>query len=105
MGRCGAVSPPARTEYVKPGELTIYADKLPTLLAAQQRFMKTTEPGNAAVVEVRRKFWNFPTDADRGDVTPPVLVYADLLATGDGRCIETAQMVYDAHVARLLKEE
>jgi Transcriptional regulator, AbiEi antitoxin, Type IV TA system len=26
---------------------------------------------------------------------PPVLVYADLLATGDGRCMETAQMVYD----------
>jgi len=93
------------TEYLRPGELTIYADKLPTLLAAQQRFMKTTEPGHAAIVEVRRKFWNFPTEADRTDVTPPVLIYADLLATGDGRCIETAKLVYDAHVARLLKEE
>lgn len=93
------------TEYLRPGELTVYADKLPTLLAAQQRFMKTTEPGLAAVVEVRRKFWNFPTEAERPDVTPPVLVYADLLATGDGRCIETAKLVYDAHVARLLKEE
>jgi hypothetical protein len=93
------------TEYLRPGELTIYADKLPTLLAAQQRFMKATEPGHAAIVEVRRKFWNLPTDADRADVTPPVLVYADLLATGDARCIETAKMVYDAHVARLLREE
>lgn len=93
------------TEYLRPGELTIYADKLPTLLAARQRFIKTTEPGHAAVVDVRRKFWNFSTKADRTDVVPPVLVYADLLATGDGRCIETAKMVYDAHVARLLKEE
>lgn len=93
------------TEYLRPGELTIYADKLPTLLAAQQRFMKETEPGHTAAVEVRRKFWNFPTEADRADVTPPVLVYADLLATGDGRCIETAKMVYDANVVRLLREE
>lgn len=90
------------TDYLRPGELTIYADKLPGQLAAQQKFLKTPEPGHTAVVEVRRKFWNFPDDAGRTDVTPPVLVYADLLATGDGRCIETAKMVYDAHVARLL---
>lgn len=93
------------TGYLRPGELTIYADKLPGALAAQQKFLKAPEPGHTAVVEVRRKFWNFPTDADRADVTPPVLVYADLLATGDGRCIDTAKMVYDAHVARLLREE
>lgn len=94
------------TNYLRPGELTIYADKLPGMLAAKQRFFKAPEPGHTAVVEVRRKFWNFPIDAVRTDerlhhVTPPVLVYADLLATGDGRCIETAKMVYDAHVAGL----
>ena len=90
------------TKYLRPGELTIYADKLPGLLAAQQKFLKTPEPGHTAVVEVRRKFWNFPGDAVRPDVTPPVLVYADLVATGDGRCIDTAKLVYDEHVARLL---
>lgn len=90
------------TNYLRPGELTIYADKLPGLLAAQQKFLKTPEPGHTAVVEVRRKFWNFPGDAVRPDVTPPVLVYADLVATGDGRCIDTAKLVYDEHVARLL---
>lgn len=90
------------TDYLRPGELTIYVDKLPGPLVAQQKFLKTPEPGHTAVVDVRRKFWNFPDDAGRTDVTPPVLVYADLLATGDGRCIETAKMVYDAHVARLL---
>ncbi len=92
------------TNYLRPGELTIYADKLPGLLAAQQKFLKQPEPGHTAVVKVRRKFWNFPGIAAHPDVTPPVLVYADLLATGDGRCIETAKMVYDAHVARLLDQ-
>jgi hypothetical protein len=90
------------TDYLRPGELTIYAEKLPSLLAAQQKFLKEPEPGNTAVVEVRRRFWNFPGDPAHPGITPLVLVYADLLATGDGRCLETAKMVYDAYVARLL---
>jgi hypothetical protein len=93
------------TNYLRPGELTIYADKLPGLLAAQQKFLKAPEAGHTAVVEVRRKFWNFPANAGRADVTPPVLVYADMLATGDGRCIETAKIVYDEHVARLIGKD
>lgn len=93
------------TNYLRPGELTIYADKLPGLLAAQQKFLKQPEPGHTAVIEVRRKFWNFTVDAGRADVTPPVLVYADLLAMGDARCIETAKMVYDDHVARLFPKD
>jgi hypothetical protein len=90
------------TNYLRPGELTIYAQKLPALLAAQQKLLKEPAPGHTAVVEVRRRFWNFPADPEHPGVVPPVLVYADLLATGDARCIETAKMVYDAHVARLL---
>ena len=91
------------TNYLRPGELTVYAEKLPGLLAAQRKFLKQPEPGHTAVVEVRRKFWNFTVEAGRADVTPPVLVYADLLATGDARCIDTAKMVYETHVARLFR--
>lgn len=91
------------TNYLRPGELTLYAEKLPALLAAQQKFLKQPEPGHTALVEVRRKFWNFTPDNALGDVVPPLLVYADLLATGDARCIETAKMVYEEHVARLFK--
>lgn len=93
------------TDHLRPGVLTIYADKLPGLLAGQQKFLKEPAPGHTAMVEVRRKFWNFAGEAERTDVTPPVLVYADLLATGDGRCIETAKLVYDAHVARLFRKD
>jgi hypothetical protein len=92
------------TGYLKPGELTIYAEKLPGMLAAQQRFIRTPDYGHAAIVEVRKRFWNFPTETDRKDVTPPLLIYADLLATGDARCIETAQLVYDGYLARLFAE-
>ena len=89
------------TEYLRPGELTIYAEKLPGLLAAQRQFKQTPEPGQTAIVDVRRKFWDLPGDPNYPNVVPPLLVYADLLATGDARCLETAQMLYKTHVVRL----
>ncbi len=92
------------TGYLKPGELTIYANKLPGMLAAQHKFVQTPDHGRAGIVELRKRFWNFPGDPVHPDVTPPLLVYADLLATGDGRCIETAQLVYDGYLARLFTE-
>jgi hypothetical protein len=91
------------TRYLKPGELTLYADKLPGLLAAKYKFVKEPEAGHKAVVDVRRRFWHFPEDGTEPCV-PPVLVYADLLATGDARCIETAKRLYDEHVVRLVRQ-
>ena len=92
------------TKYLKPGELTMYADKLPGQLAARFRFAKEPDVGHKAVVEVRHRFWNFPEDVAAGPCVPPVLVYADLLATGDARCIETAKRLYEDHVARLVRQ-
>ena len=92
------------TDYLRPGVLTLYADKVPGLLAARQQFMKEPAPGHTAVVEVRKRFWNFPGDPQHNNLVPPLLVYADLLATGDARCIETAKMIYDDYVARPLTE-
>lgn len=93
------------TDYLRPGTLTIYADKMPGLLAARYKLQKEATPGHTTVVELRRKFWHFKTENETRPIVPPVLVYADLLANGDGRCIETAKMVYDGYVARLLKSE
>jgi hypothetical protein len=54
------------------------------------------------LVEIRKPFWGKALDTGRrADLVPEPLVYADLLATGDARCIETAQMVYEEHLARL----
>lgn len=92
------------TNYLRPEELTIYADKMPALLAARHRFLKVAQPGHTTVVEVRRRFWRFAGGANHPNVVPPVLAYADLLATGDGRCIETAKMVYEEYVAQLHKQ-
>ena len=92
------------TGYLRPGELTLYAKKLPGKLAAQLRFAKEAEPGRKAVVEVRRQFWDFPGDARLPGLVPPLLIYADLLATGDGRCIETTRMIHDEYPAGFFGE-
>lgn len=94
------------SEYLRPGELTMYAEKIPGLLAVRQKFMKEADAGHRAAVEVRKRFWNFPVNPEeRDNMVPPLLVYADLLATGDARCIHTAKIIYDAHVARLFTED
>lgn len=92
------------TNYLTPGELTLYADKLPGPLAARYRFAKEADVGHKAVVEVRHRFWRFPAGEVAGPCVPLVLVYADLMATGDARCIETAKRLYEDHVARLVRQ-
>lgn len=93
------------TDHLRPGALTVYADKLPAMLAARHKFTKVPEPGRTTTVEVRRKFWRFHDEHEARGVAPAALVYADLLATGDARCIETAKIVYEGHVVRLLQQE
>ena len=89
-------------DYLRPGVLTIYTRKLPPRLAVEQRLVLAGHLAQERLLEVRRPFWGdaLKMDGDRKTV-PPALVYADLLATGDARCIETAQMVYDQFLARL----
>lgn len=90
-------------KYLKPGVLTIYADRLVPQLLMEQR-MTVARSGQAGdrVLEWRKPFWGEMPATTRPDTVHPVLVYADLLATGDARCIETAQLVYDEYLARLL---
>jgi hypothetical protein len=88
--------------YLKPGVLTIYANKLPPRLMIEHRLVFAGRMDNAGCLELRKPFWGKALRlGERPHTVPPALVYADLLATGDGRCIETAQMVYDRYLARL----
>lgn len=51
------------------------------------------ENGN---VKVYQKFWQYEEKENK--VVPPLLVYADLINTGDRRCIETAQKIYEKYL-------
>ncbi len=88
------------TRHLTPGVLTLYADKLPAKLIVQHHMTSARPNDEHNLVEVREPFWGEALN-DSADLVPPALVYADLLATGDARCIEVAQMIYGEHLARL----
>ena len=100
------------THHLRPEVLTIYGEKLPQKLLVGQR-LRAIAPGDAGLrnahVELRRRFWGQGLTARlealgiAPTTVPPVLIYADLLATGDARCIETAEILYEQTIARLLK--
>jgi hypothetical protein len=78
------------THHLRPGTLTFFGDQVdPHFLLDYQ--LRSDPRGE---VEVLRRFWNFE---NRGApaLVPTLLVYADLLATGDARCLETAKRIYD----------
>jgi len=79
------------TGYLKPERFTLYiaGDEKPLLTQAR---MRLDPKGNT---EILQAFWNLPADERYPDVVPPLLAYADLIATQNGRNLETARLIYD----------
>lgn len=88
------------TEYLKPGTTTIYTKAANFRFTLEHRLREAPDGD----IEVRQRFWPFDYEWQHPNLVPPVLIYADLLATGDARCIETAQRVYDGDLARFFAE-
>ena len=83
------------TKYLQPDNVTLYAEGPATELMNALRMIRADD----GEVEILKKFWTFDGPGSNADLVPPILVYADLLATGDPRCLETARMIYDEHLA------
>ncbi|MBI3777292.1 MAG: hypothetical protein HY273_17430 [Gammaproteobacteria bacterium] len=79
------------TKHLRPEIVTIYGDTHFATLAKAAHTVKD-EHGN---LEVLDKFWNFevPRLDKRYPIVPPLLTYADLIATADARNLETAQII------------
>lgn len=77
------------THHLQPGILTAYT---PLKVATMMRNW-TLIPDPGGNVLVYRKFWKDP-EWDEQHVAPPLLVYADLVLTGDPRNIETASLIH-----------
>lgn len=56
-------------------------------------------------VELLKAFWNKEYEWHDNNVVHPILVYADLLATGDPRNIETAEIIYEKEIVKHLRED
>ena len=96
----GEVAAANLTGYLKPAKATIYTNEPIGELVLKNRLRKA-EQGN---VEILTLFWNFKYELADRDIVPPILVYADLMATGDHRNIETAEMIYEKYIGRFIRE-
>jgi hypothetical protein len=96
----GEIAAARLTGYLKPEGATVYVREQPGKFLAANR-LRTDPRGN---VEVLKAFWDTKCDWTDTTVAHPLLVYADLLATGDPRNIETARRIYDEQLAGLIRE-
>jgi hypothetical protein len=86
------------TNYLRPLIHTIYiGDKIGEFVLRNR--LKKNPNGN---VEIVKKFWNFADDNEIKNIVPAILVYTDLITTGDPRNIETANIIYERELAGYL---
>lgn len=85
----GEVAAHHLTGYLKPEQLTIYTPA-PEALVLKHRL----RPDPAGAIEILGTFWPLAEDGEAASTTvPPLLVYADLMASADPRNIDTAQRI------------
>jgi hypothetical protein len=89
------------TGYLKPELMTVYTQDKPGRFLAAHRL----GPDPRGNVEILKAFWDVAVDWANPEIVHPLLVYADLLATGDARNIETARRIYDEQLAGLVRED
>lgn len=78
------------TGYLRPEEFILYSNETQTNLIRNYQLV----PNPDGEVFIYEKFWRGRSK----EVAPTVLVYADLLLTGDQRCRETAEKIYDEYI-------
>lgn len=92
--RWGGETAAARlTHYLKPAIHTIYVENGMTNLVKGE-MLKADPNGNVELVEM---FWRDPV-FPKTDCVPKVLVYGDLMASGDPRNRETAELIRQTHL-------
>jgi len=77
------------TKYLRPETVTLYAQTIePRLLLDFHLRQNPRGP-----IELLQRFWTFESEDTR--TVPLPIIYADLLAIGDARCLEAAQLIYE----------
>ncbi|MFZ6723274.1 type IV toxin-antitoxin system AbiEi family antitoxin [Undibacterium sp. Ji49W] len=107
----GEVAAKKLTNYLRPVTQTLYVnDNLKIFSRAAKTktdiwkipnfthdLIKThrLRPDPEGRIEIREKFWNFSASDQHPDIAPPLLVYADLMASLEPRNIEVARKIKD----------
>jgi hypothetical protein len=90
----GEVAAERLTRYLKAQHLLVYTRGEVKDLLIQGR-MRLAADGD---IEILNTFWNPELDHTEKPLAPPLLVYADLMMTGDTRNLETAKILYEQYI-------
>ena len=98
----GEVAAAKLTGYLKPETVTLYVNKnrLADIVIANK--LKKDPQGN---VEILEQFWQVENGLDEGETVHPFIVYADLIAIGDQRTMETARIIYEQHIKEYFRQD
>jgi hypothetical protein len=103
----GEIAAAHYTQHLKPAIATLYLPKeAKTKFIAKTKLRAATETmfDEDARVEIYQPFWRGAAlpfmNIGKPGLVPPILAYADLIATADPRNIEAAGMIYDEYIAR-----
>jgi hypothetical protein len=98
----GEVAASHLTNYLFPQEITIYliGSRLNDFLFENKLGLDVE--GN---VEILERFWTMDAQAQERETVHPMLVYADLIASGNKRNVDTATIIYDQHLSGYLRED
>lgn len=74
--------------YLYPGIFDIYTE-IPAKMLLSTGFVTPKEDGE---IKIYQKFW---IDKPENSIVPALLIYADLMGSGNSRCLEMAQKIYE----------
>jgi len=88
------------TNYLSPGKLSMFVTGKDKKWMSELKLLPVEENGT---LEVFNFFWNrnhiiFNDIIRLPDAVPPLLIYAELITSNDGRNIETAQKILNEHI-------
>lgn len=98
----GEIAAAKLTGYLKPGTVTLYGDKMRLAELVINNRLKKDPEGD---VEILNRFWQPGKALDEGDTVHPFLIYADLVALGDQRTMETAKILYEQYLERYFRQD
>ena len=101
----GEVAAGRLTNHLKPATCTIYIrpqknrDALAKLVPAHR--LRADPQGD---IEILDAFWHLPANNEHPDAVPPILAYADLVATLDPRNLEVAKLIREQYIDDALRK-
>ena len=93
------------TNDLKPANATVYVPQDINNFAQNFIIKKRLKKDPNGNIELLGTFWNFEYQWQFKELVPPLLIYADLMATANDRNIETAKMIYDQYIARHIEQD